>query len=39
MLVHAQPVGILAQLLGSCGEAAEREATLQALHACIGAPA
>ena len=37
MVVHAQPVGILAQLLGSCGEAAEREATLQALHTCIGA--
>ena len=37
MVVHAQPVGILAQLLGSCGEAAEREVTLQALHTCIGA--
>ena len=37
MIVHPQPVGILAQLLGSCGETAEREATLQALHTCIGA--
>ena len=37
MIVHPQPVGILAQLLGSCGETAEREATLEALHACIGA--
>ena len=35
-IVHAQPVGILLQLLLGCGEASERLATLQALQTAMG---
>lgn len=35
-ITHAQPVGILLQLLLGCGEASERLATLQALQSAMG---
>ena len=37
-ILHAQPVGLLLQLLLGCGEAPERLATLQALQTAIGEP-